>query len=451
MTPSLRQIAARLIAVPRDRFGDEVGYWRARTLRLLMAASGVGIALWVPVLLVHRRAAGAGDVATLALIGAAVALLYWLPGLGPSGLSVAAALGLPAQLAAVLVGGLAGSGIRDVLVLGAVSVVVQAALLTGRGGVLATAAGSVLTVFALGQATLRGWIARPLAGGDLQVLQATMAHVFLVIFVTALLLLWEGIHRRHVAVTVASDRREREARMRVEAQERVMHLASHELRGPLTVLKGYAQIAQHALQLREAPEARYVASMGPSLRSLERLVAELVDVARVDMGKLELRRERCDLAELCREVQRDVDAAGHGLVQLDLPQQPVWGDIDPGRVTQVLANLLSNAFKYSPAGAPVVLGLSAEDGRALLWVSDRGPGIPEAERTRIFDPYHRLPGNQARMGAGADLGLGLYLCRELVRLHGGEIGVESAEGVGTTFRFSLPRLRSSEPVPGLLA
>lgn len=438
MIPSLRQIATRLVDVPRDRFVDEVVYWRARTLRLLMAMSAAGITLWLPVLLAHRRVVTAGDIAVLALVGVAVALLYWLPGRGPAGLIMAASIGLPAQLAAVLVGGLAGNGIRDVRVLGAVSVVVQAALLTGRAGVLATAAGSVLTLLGLAQATLRGWIARSLPGGELPVLQATVANVFLVIFVTALLLLWEGIHRRHVAAAVASDRREREARMRVEAQDRVMHLASHELRTPLTALKGYAQIAQRALQRREAPEARYVASMAPSLRSLERLVDDLVDVARVDSGKLGLRRERCDLAGLCREVRHDAEAAGHGLVELDLPPQPVWGHVDPGRVAQVLTNLLTNAFKYSPADTPVVLGLSAEGDRARLWVSDRGPGIPEEELERIFDPYHRIPGIQARRGAGADLGLGLYLCRELVRLHGGEIEVESASGAGTTFRFSLP-------------
>jgi two-component system phosphate regulon sensor histidine kinase PhoR len=134
----------------------------------------------------------------------------------------------------------------------------------------------------------------------------------------------------------------------------------------------------------------------------------------------------------------------------DLPAKPVMAEVDAGRIDQVVGNLLSNALKYSPSDAAVTLQLREEyeqgkDGstpprraRAILTVRDTGPGIPAEALPRVFERFYRAPGVRVLYGAGIGLGVGLYVSKQLVELHGGTIAVESELGRGTTFTVELP-------------
>lgn len=218
---------------------------------------------------------------------------------------------------------------------------------------------------------------------------------------------------------------------------RLSFLASvaHDLRNPLAALKATA-----ALQKREvAPEkARDRADL--ILRQVERLnrmVEDLLDVSRVEAGHLDLRLEERDLREQVREVTQLFEGTSerHRLI-CELPEEPVSMCFDPVRIGQVLANLVSNAIKYSPAGGDVRIRLEADLAEARVAVSDQGIGMTPAEQARLFEPFRRgkrvvetIPG----------VGLGLSVANRLVLAHGGRIEVASEAGRGSTFMVHLPR------------
>ncbi len=114
---------------------------------------------------------------------------------------------------------------------------------------------------------------------------------------------------------------------------------------------------------------------------------------------------------------------------------PVVADAD--RLGQVVTNLLTNALKYSPPDRPVNIDLAVDERQVCVTVRDEGSGLPREEQDRVWEPFHRVPGIEAQGGAKGSLGLGLYICKTIVELHGGRVGVESEEGKGSTFWFTL--------------
>ncbi len=259
--------------------------------------------------------------------------------------------------------------------------------------------------------------------------------------------------------------RERVARDEAEAALRVrdefLAIASHELRTPLTAVKGTAQMALRALErgvLDEARTARHLQSIGASANRLEQLLIDLMDVSRMRSGGLVIRREPMNLAAMVgRLAQQYADASGaHHRMVTHLPHGPLLVAGDPGRLEQVLDNVLSNAVKYTPAGGEIAVhlgevmpGLSvdtprmsatwAQDGRegAVLTVTDTGIGLPTEEQERIFEPFGRA--TNATRHAVPGMGLGLYICRQIVEAHGGRMWAESVgEGQGTTLGVWLP-------------
>lgn len=226
---------------------------------------------------------------------------------------------------------------------------------------------------------------------------------------------------------------------RLERQRDVfLRVAAHELRTPLTSIKLLAQmttrqLARHGLSM--PPEVRHMES---AIARMERLVNDLLDSSRAGEERIALRREVCDLSALCRERVAEVAAVTVHEITLALPEAPIWVAVDRERLGQVLVNLLLNASKYSPAGCPIVVRVAADDGEARVAVTDEGTGISPAAIEHLFERFYRVPGTEVQAGSLVGLGLGLYLCREIVTRHGGRIWVESALGQGSTFSFTLP-------------
>jgi PAS domain S-box-containing protein len=237
-------------------------------------------------------------------------------------------------------------------------------------------------------------------------------------------------------------------------KEALMSIIAHELKTPLTALQGNLQLAQRRLRRLESvvepgpgesrklvEDALALLSRGQHLlRMQNRLINDLLDIARLQQHALELRLAPCDLLGLVAEIVQDYqDAHPHRLITLDLPEQEsLLVEMDRDRIGQVLGNYLTNALKYSPPDQPVHVGLAAEEATAYLWVQDHGPGIAQEAQQRIWQRFYQAPAIQCQYGSGLGLGLGLYICQQLIGRHHGQVGVESRPGQGARFWFRLP-------------
>jgi signal transduction histidine kinase len=239
------------------------------------------------------------------------------------------------------------------------------------------------------------------------------------------------------------------ARQRVKREkDELLSTASHELKTPLTSLGLAAQMIERMLArgaTDEARLARHVDTISAQAARLTRLIGSLLDVSRIETGRLELAWEPVDLGELASAaVARERDAlpeASTHQLRLQVDDGPVIVEGDEARLEQVIANLLSNAIKYSPEGGLVEVVVRHAAGQAIMDVVDRGIGVPEAERDRLFAPFSRTP-SAIRTGIEGT-GLGLYISRRIVEAHSGSIEPRDTPGGGTTFRVRLPLHRSA--------
>lgn len=240
-----------------------------------------------------------------------------------------------------------------------------------------------------------------------------------------------------------------DAATRVRAREEAARLkddflssAAHDLKTPLTTLVAQAQLLERRAQRHpEAPvDLAGVQRLVREANRLNLLVRDLLDASRLERGVLVQEREPVDLVELVREVCERHDSERHPCrVEAS---GPVVGVYDRVRIAQVLENLVENAIKYSPAGGDVEVRVWRED-EVHLSVTDHGIGIPAADLLHVFDRFHRGANVDDRRFSG--MGLGLYICREIARQHGGDIEVNSVPGRGTTFTVTLP-VTAAEPV-----
>jgi PAS domain S-box-containing protein len=240
----------------------------------------------------------------------------------------------------------------------------------------------------------------------------------------------------------------RQAQAEVRERDEFLSIASHELRTPVAALQLQVQLLQRAA---ERSVASLPSTLETKLEALERqtrrisvLVGELLDVSRMRLGRLELAPEEGDLADIVRDAlahaRQELDRSGSRML-LDLVPTP--GRYDRSRVEQVVTNLLTNAVKFGQ-GKPVTVQVAPDGARARLRVVDRGIGISAEDQTRVFERFERAVPSQHFGG----LGLGLYIARQIVEAHGGEIRIESAPGAGTTFTVLLPRDGGSARAPG---
>jgi PAS domain S-box-containing protein len=222
------------------------------------------------------------------------------------------------------------------------------------------------------------------------------------------------------------------------AKSRFLDIAAHELRTPTTVFSAVLQLAQRQLESGKAVDTAMLYRLRRNADRLSRLVVELLDVSRLERGTMVPRMKRADVVALVSDCVEDHRALAPGRpLVTTLPGGPVEVEMDPVRIQQALSSLIDNALRYSPPESPIEIGVEPSPGRVRVSVRDRGPGISEALRAELFRPLSRGASDLEERSSG--LGLGLYLCRGIVELHGGTVGVTSEPGAGSTFWFELPR------------
>jgi PAS domain S-box-containing protein len=247
-----------------------------------------------------------------------------------------------------------------------------------------------------------------------------------------------------------------------EQREAFMSLVTHDLKNPLTALQGNIQLAQRLLtrllsqaeQLEEEQQRMLedvLTMLGRShqpLRVQQRLINDLLDLSHIQENKVELRLAVCNLARLVYETVQDHQAAHPSrLITLDLPEQdpiPVYADRD--RLQQVLSNYLTNALKFSPATEPVQVGMALEAEAVRVWVADHGPGLSAEQQEHVWQRFYQAARTPVQSGWKMGLGLGLYICQQLMSRQQGQVGVESTPGEGSRFWFTLPLLSSPSPL-----
>lgn len=224
------------------------------------------------------------------------------------------------------------------------------------------------------------------------------------------------------------------------ARDEFFALASHEMRAPLTSIVGYAELLSEDLEgsspLTDEERSRFLEIVNRSSRRLLRLVGDLLFVARVESGGLEMEDEAFDLA---RPVQESLEAArpraaAASLTLAGTVEGPLRVRGDEGRIGQALDNLIANAIKFTPEGGSVTVRAAGSRHGAVVEVRDTGVGIPPEDRDRIYDRFFR----GSRGDSVEGVGLGLVITRAIIEGHGGHVEVESEAGRGSTFRVVLP-------------
>lgn len=212
-------------------------------------------------------------------------------------------------------------------------------------------------------------------------------------------------------------------------------MLGHELRNPVMAL----QAGLHLLERQKEPEksALIHARMEVQAHHLSRLIEDLLDVARIDQGKISLKRERVTVQSIIDSAvdtsRPKIDAGGHDLT-VEMPGTPIWLDGDFTRLSQVVSNLLTNAAKYTPSEGRIQVSANRVEDRVRIDVADNGVGVPQEMQVRVFDLFTQSKGPDDRSREG--LGIGLALVRELVEMHEGAVELESA-GVGSGSRFTV--------------
>lgn len=268
------------------------------------------------------------------------------------------------------------------------------------------------------------------------------------IFLTALL---HRFHRNEQRCAIQYNealKAKQEIQEREKIHEDFVHMATHELKAPVTVLKAYLQLAEMKIKMPEIasaePEGKalpefmaLVSKMNFQLDKLVSLINDLLESTRIKAGALNCHMEPFDIVRCLHDCVEGFKAAEpEAFLDCSLPSDKVMVKGDESRIEQVILNLLSNAVKYSPGKASVHVSCEQIDSRVYIRIKDQGMGIPDDMKKSVFTRFVRVKSPDMNKLPG--LGLGLYICAEIINVHGGEIDVESVLGKGSTFWFALP-------------
>jgi PAS domain S-box-containing protein len=240
-----------------------------------------------------------------------------------------------------------------------------------------------------------------------------------------------------------SERQEQDKR-----KDEFISMASHELKTPVTSLKGFLSLVQRRLSRQDDEKVQhYLARMDIQIHKLTTLINDLLDLSRMQTGKLIYREEAFLMDELVQEVIVSIQETTqtHRLLLEGQTQATIFGDRD--RIGQVLINLLNNAIKYSPHADTVLIRMANERQKILVSVQDFGIGITKDHHRKIFERFYQVTEPAEKTYPG--LGIGLYISSEIVRRHGGQMWVESQKGKGATFHFTLPLMEEGKRLASL--
>jgi signal transduction histidine kinase len=241
-----------------------------------------------------------------------------------------------------------------------------------------------------------------------------------------------------VSITASLDRVSLNSR--IEALEKTkrdfLNIASHELRGPMTIIKGYLTMFESgALGELSSRASSVLPLLIAKSDEINWMLEQMLETSRLEEGRLELNKRRQDVVEITDMAIDGVKMLlrGHEL-QVDEPAEPLEADVDPDRFQIVIRNLLSNAAKYSPAGSDIKVSIGRKEGMATVAVIDHGAGISPQDQANLFTRFGRVQSTQHVQGTG----LGLWLSREIARMHDGDLTVESTTGNGSKFVLAVP-------------
>jgi signal transduction histidine kinase len=215
-----------------------------------------------------------------------------------------------------------------------------------------------------------------------------------------------------------------------------VNMASHELKTPITSMKLYLEALTARLQTSDKSTQKIISRIKYQTENLQELVSDLLDVSKIQTGKLTFNKEDFSLNELIEEIIQDMqDASANHRISFRTKQK-VSVHADRFRLYQVLTNLLTNAIKYSPEGGEIKVGLKRTDGKSVVSVQDFGIGIPKGQQKKIFDRLYQVTDPTEKTFPG--LGMGLYISKEIMKRHKGSIWVESQKDKGSTFFIAIP-------------
>jgi len=218
-----------------------------------------------------------------------------------------------------------------------------------------------------------------------------------------------------------------------EQREDLLRMLTHDIRSPLTVITVNAELL--ATCSNDPAVVRMAQDIEKSAGRVDGMLGDLIDMAQLESGHITLDRKPLDVAAFVSELRSRLEGTLHlDRVTFDVPESLPAAAVDAGRFERILVNLLSNALKYAPPPAPIVLRAIVQGREVVVSVADGGPGISQQDLPHLFDKYFRASGTREKEG----LGIGLYATRLLVQAHGGRIWVDSSVGRGTTFYVALP-------------
>jgi len=235
------------------------------------------------------------------------------------------------------------------------------------------------------------------------------------------------------------------------AKDVFMSMVSHELKTPLTTLKGITQMLTRRVERGDQVELKNLSLLESSVRRMELLVNDLLNTSLIETGMFSMHPQPEDLIAAIQEILTEHREAMGSTLHIEVPVSALEVEMDRERIGQVILNLLSNARKYSPPGAPITVKIENQDQHAVISIKDHGVGIPEGKLAHIFERFYRVPEIDVQTGSSSGVGLGLYIAQKIIERHAGRITAISSPGEGSTFVIYLPLKQKNTPSTGALS